>query len=48
MGDTTPDSEQPQSAGRDEAPPWFPLLIVMIAAFGGLWVLWTFFNSSGY
>ena len=46
--DTTPNSDDREPEGRDEAPPWFLLVVVVLAALGGLWFIWTFFNMSGY
>jgi heme/copper-type cytochrome/quinol oxidase subunit 4 len=44
--DTTPGSNDGSEQGRDEAPRWFLVLVVVIVALGALWVLWTFFSVS--
>jgi hypothetical protein len=44
--ETTPGPDDRTEEGRDEAPRWFLLLIVVVAAVGGLWIPWSFFNIS--
>jgi hypothetical protein len=43
---TTPDSNEPEPEGRNEAPVWFVVLMVVVVV-GAIWVLSTFFNMSG-
>ena len=46
--DTTPKPVNPEPDRQDNAPPWALLVVVVAVVLGGLWLLWSFFNFSGY
>ena len=45
--DSTPGPDDLDPEGRDNAPPWFLVLVVVIIGMGGVLILYTFFYSAG-